>query len=239
MAAGERGLRKLRTSRCQGDISTTFHSSHDVHHSDGVWWCRRCGAFSSRWPRRLLLQCSGAPRSEAQRNVLNRLRSGRAPTTAGYLAEVRDLEAASNGGVAVATREGRASQTTAVAAGRYLRLRGGPLHPDGVSGENLPPPSHRRSEAAPRLAAMQAGPTHRVEQCQGHPSVPLAGVSLCRPARSEGWAARIRGAPMRSRGACTACSHATLTRCRQCGRPLCIECAKRALHCGSFVGPPG
>ncbi len=236
MAAGERGLRRLRTSRCQGDIAATFHYSHDVRHNDGVWWCRRCGAFSSRWPRRLLTQCSGAPRSEAQRNVLNRLRSGRAPTTAGYLAGVRDLEAASDAGAVATIRDERVSQAKFTTAGRYLRLKGGPLHPGTALVEDQ---SRRPPDDAPRPAEPQARGTHQVHQSLSRPTAPPVGTSLCHPSRAEGWAARIRGVPMRSRGACTACSRATLTRCRQCGRPLCIVCAKGALHCNSYIGPPG
>ncbi len=82
------GARRLGQSVCGGALQGTIHQSHRLFSSHGVVWCRVCGAFASRWPRQLVNQCTGRPRSQAQRNVLRRLTSGLTPTTAAYLAEV-------------------------------------------------------------------------------------------------------------------------------------------------------
>ncbi len=77
--------------------------SHSLRDNEGVTWCMRCGAFTSRWPRALLRQCPRRPRTAAQANVLRRFMEGKAnvlrrlmegkpPTTAAYLAKVATLE---------------------------------------------------------------------------------------------------------------------------------------------------
>ncbi len=246
MAGGRKGLSKLWKSQCQGDISTKFHQSHDTLYSDGIWWCRLCGAFSARWPRQLLLQCSGYPRSEAQKNVLNRLRSGRPPTTAAYLDGVREMERSTSTGPASGRRSFQSSLHGPASTGRYLRLGGGPLHrcTDGAASAAAggDDGADHHPQAAHRLRPTVTSPNDDGQRAQirdgSQDQVGGAG-SLCQPARAEGWAARIRGAPFRCKGSCSACAAATATRCRQCARPLCMTCAKGALHCGSFANAPG
>ncbi len=73
---------------CRGDLAAQAHPSHVLDWTGGVLWCRLCAAYAARLPRQLKAQCSGAPRSEAQRNVRRRLRWGLPPTTAQYVADI-------------------------------------------------------------------------------------------------------------------------------------------------------
>lgn len=82
------GARKLQLGICGGAIHGSIHHSHSLNTSHGISWCQRCGAYSSRWPRQLVLMCKGRPGSMAQRNVLRRLLGGLPPTTASYLQEL-------------------------------------------------------------------------------------------------------------------------------------------------------
>ncbi len=82
------GARRMSGSTCPGAIHQAIHQSHRLCHSHGLTWCKACAAFSSRWPRQLLRECPGKPRSAAQKNVLKRLMTGLTPTTAHYLMDV-------------------------------------------------------------------------------------------------------------------------------------------------------
>ncbi len=82
------GARRMAGATCGGAISPSIHQTHSLCRSHGLTWCGTCGAYSARWPRRLLEPCNGRPRSQAQRNVLRRLLTGLQPTTAAYLDEV-------------------------------------------------------------------------------------------------------------------------------------------------------
>ncbi len=156
-ARGQQGRRALLRHPCRGRLNKAAHETHSVTQTNGIVWCRRCGAFSSRLLRNLLRPCSGAPGSEAQRNVRRRLQAGLAPTTADYLSAERttsrqyhqdeaDSGAPNDGGSLDGTdhitiddirvrrarrrslRENAASgSTTGIYHGMYLRLPGGPL----------------------------------------------------------------------------------------------------------------
>ncbi len=82
------GARRMSGSTCPGAIHQAIHQSHRLCLSQGLTWCRACAAFCSRWPRQLLRECPGKPRSVAQRTVLKRLMAGLTPTTAHYLVDV-------------------------------------------------------------------------------------------------------------------------------------------------------
>ncbi len=84
-ARGDQGRRALLRRRCNGSLLEQSHPTHRTRFDYGVLWCDRCGAFSARLLRNLRQRCRGAPASEAQRNVLRRLRQGLRPTTAAYL----------------------------------------------------------------------------------------------------------------------------------------------------------
>ncbi len=78
------GARRMSRAVCGGAISPNIHSSHRLFASHGTLWCGNCGAYSTRWPRRLVQSCAGRPCSQAQRNVLRRLLAGLTATTADY-----------------------------------------------------------------------------------------------------------------------------------------------------------
>ncbi len=73
------GARRLMKEACGGDSYCKIDESHTLEHTRGITWCTRCGAYTTRWPRRLLKECDGRPRTAAQRTVLKRLRAGMAP----------------------------------------------------------------------------------------------------------------------------------------------------------------
>ncbi len=89
-ATGQRAMAKLRREACSGAIEGRIDDSHRLRTSNGVVWCEACGAYMTRWPRRLLSECARKPQSVPQKNVLRRLQSGLPPTTAGYLASVAE-----------------------------------------------------------------------------------------------------------------------------------------------------
>ncbi len=85
------GRRWLRGKPCRGTLQAQIHSSHDVEtNGNGVTWCKACGAYTTRMPRRLRFACAGRPVSEAQAHVRRRLQAGLPPTTARYLEEAAE-----------------------------------------------------------------------------------------------------------------------------------------------------
>ncbi len=86
-------LRSLRAKPCAGTLAAQCHPSHRLRVNNAITWCTRCGAYTTRRPRRLRERCPGQPRSEAQRNVIRRLRLGLQPTTAEYLIQLRSAVA--------------------------------------------------------------------------------------------------------------------------------------------------
>ncbi len=78
----------LRAKPCRGDIASRAHQTHVLDWTAGVTWCRTCGAYAARLPRRLAAPCAGGPSSEAQANVRRRLRCGLPPTTAKYVVDI-------------------------------------------------------------------------------------------------------------------------------------------------------
>ncbi len=85
------GRRWLRGKPCRGTLLSQIHSTHDVEtNGSGVTWCKACGAYTTRMPRRLRFPCAGRPVSEAQAHVRRRLQAGLPPTTARYLEEAAE-----------------------------------------------------------------------------------------------------------------------------------------------------
>ncbi len=78
-------LARLERTNCCGHIVGDCHQSHALVASNGILWCRSCGAYTTRQPRSLRFPCTGRPRSEAAFNVRARLMRGLPPTTASYL----------------------------------------------------------------------------------------------------------------------------------------------------------
>ncbi len=161
-ARGDQGRRALLRRPCKGDLLTQTHATHRTRHDNGVLWCERCGAFAARLLRGLRRRCPGAPSSEAQRNVLRRLRQGLRPTTAAYLttdaaaarraprradtaaADARlqlrpdnRLPSISRSTAAVRRRQEHPAigPTANSFYGVYLRLSGGPLQKNGPANQ--------------------------------------------------------------------------------------------------------
>ncbi len=199
------GARRIAASACGGAISADIHQTHIICTSQGLTWCRACGAYSSRWPRQLLQQCTRRPRSQAQRNVLRRLTAGMMPTTSGYLASVaqssgRPADTIDNiravEQVVVAADApvsdhglGRNMDSTAEVHGRHGRPRDLPSHladprpsragqdsPLGLSNSSREPP--RRTAASP-APAPGAHRYFRLDKTP--PAAPVSVSPACRP----------------------------------------------------------
>ncbi len=130
----ELARRVAERSACAGDVSQKVHLTHDVRvTSSGALWCSKCGCYSTRWPRRLRMECPRQPQSEAQWNVKRRLHNDLPPTTARYLQEEAGFGDGQNVYSDVRAQcEGRighaSSRARSTLVGMYLRLAGGPLH---------------------------------------------------------------------------------------------------------------
>ncbi len=153
-------FKTLRSTPCRGDIASRSHVTHSLAWTAGVVWCRRCGAYASRLPRRLMLPCAGHPMSEAQANVLRRLRCGLTPTTANYLRAAavgdddhgRDPRQGADGGDTGGG--GGQAALTAVSSGA-----GGNV--GDVAGDALaPPPAHGLGQRQ----ADEGGPAQQLER---------------------------------------------------------------------------
>ncbi len=84
-AWSQRALARLKRTDCRGHIVDACHHTHALTTTNGILWCRSCGAYTTRQPRSLRFPCTGRPRSEAAFNVRARLLRGLPPTTASYL----------------------------------------------------------------------------------------------------------------------------------------------------------
>ena len=62
---GRRGLVALRRKPCFGDAVARAHPSHKLRCHNGILWCCRCGAHTTRIPQELLRSCAKGPRSPA------------------------------------------------------------------------------------------------------------------------------------------------------------------------------
>ncbi len=168
-ARGAQGKRAILRRQCQGTIQRRAHVTHRMRDGgNGVIWCERCGAYSTRLARGLLRPCLGVPTSEAQKNRWRRLLRGLAPSTADYLtsdatlarrgpqqrAEPTDAtdgsdlsgntniaaQLSASRALARATREHPAlGEERSGFVGRYLRLPGGPKAADnGAAASDQP-----------------------------------------------------------------------------------------------------
>ncbi len=203
-ARGDAGKRLLEKEACAGEIGHRIHSTHVIRETNGVTWCVRCGCFTSRWPRALLAECRGRPNSVAQKNVLRRLQNGLPPTTAEYLHVVAQHEGCPGGAYAHAAetswRESPAAAptfsstaTSGLASdgggrrkpldakppvGRYLRLRGGPLHQPSLSASTGAAADAAASHHQRALhATIPPGVDQRVRRRLRGKQPPLAAVS--------------------------------------------------------------
>ncbi len=121
-AVSKSGIKALWKRPCCEVVVEQIHRTHMMASLRGILWCRRCGCFTSRWPRELRLECHGRPASVAQANVRRRLEQGLAPTTAIYLEDAMEPRRAVN-----RERDKDTTRSSSTPVGRYLRLPGGPL----------------------------------------------------------------------------------------------------------------
>jgi hypothetical protein len=229
-----KGMRNMTRERCMGDIKALVHTSHQIRVTAGATWCTRCGAYTTRWPRRLAAACSGRPQTEAQRNVLRRLVMNLPPTTASYLGDV----AAENGGL----RDGSADHQAEIRwrheqqardgggkatppTGRYARLRGGALHRDTVQEEPAAAGHHIRHTSAVHEAKYS---TSGSGQNSAHVD---RACDPCAPRASDSWTRRVVASRHACARLCGACQAPTRTSCRGCGNALCTTCARSRAPC--------
>ncbi len=149
-----------------------MHPSHLTERCRGIIWCRKCGCYTSRWPRELRAPCKERPASEAQYNCRRRLEKGLAPTTAAYLEDAMDADTVNvTRGPMKSQGKERHNQHGLMSGGRnatvglYLRLPGGPLarrHAETSLGyESAAPPQSIPSHHAHRDA--HHDPAHAVD----------------------------------------------------------------------------
>jgi hypothetical protein len=236
--------------RCGGGIANLVHETHTVRFTAGVLWCVQCGAYATRQPRRLAEPCGRRPATEAQRNVLQRLSAGKAPTTARYLEEVATANNGVRGSAESHTDEvrwrrgegdnglltrvtqhggravGRQCQIAAAPTGRYARLRGGALHRGGDEGMTI------RADSESHIVRAVPDVSERIRR-QPVPGAVVAerGDHICSPSATAGWTRRLCITTTACAKACNICSEPTRSKCKGCDFPVCLKCARDGRHC--------
>ncbi len=247
MAVGPRALARLRKETCGGSIENVIDESHLIRRSNGIVWCTLCGAFASRWPRRLLTPCARRPKSAAQRNVLRRLMMGMKPTTAGDLEHAQEDaglpktsgddhgEQQWSAGKTVQPQPQSRAQPAQPPAGVYLRLprRTAAVHPPqaayssgGDVGMHVP--------AAPVQTIVTPPPALSPSSIKA-PTPRGAGTTSCPSSSTAHWARRVTAARPPLKCSCSICGSSTLLRCKGCREPLCMSCVKAARECPNLV----
>ncbi len=223
-------MTKLRRETCSGAIEGRIDDSHRLRSSNGVVWCEACGAYMTRWPRRLLSECARRPQSVAQKNVLRRLQAGLPPTTAGYLdgiAEEHGAPAAARAhedemqwrrGDGTLMAKAKATPYVKPPSGIYARLRGSNA---GAGSSSYPPTVDSTPEALSTPTRLNLDkPT-------------------CAMLQSKPWTARARSHKVRLRKRCHVCGEEhTLLACRVCDRLVCISCCKKKAACQGMATRP-
>ncbi len=254
------GMRKLRTEKCSGSALQHVHATHHMCNTAGTMWCIKCGAFTTRWPRRLRFECLGRPATVAQRNVLRRLRTELAPTTADDLR--RDTVAAREHGLAMPQQDAdNDGQLTTRTIGMYARLPGGHLYrhtdssydaylntdtanrTDHHNTNKSPSPSSSQARSAQRgrdLASTAADGEPRETTVPhtllgGNKGADQSGAAdaerICNPTTDTPWTRRTAAKNMPCAKTCAICGALTRLTCRGCHLPCCIECAKARRKC--------
>ncbi len=139
-AATPSSIKSLRGKPCLGPVMGQCHGTHQMRWTHGVVWCCACGRYTSRIPTSLRQACPRRPLSEAGKNVLNRLRRGLPPTTAGYLKRVRnedndreEKEAAANSTHSVNNDAGHGATRTDSSQNYWLGIRTEPENSQATS----------------------------------------------------------------------------------------------------------
>ncbi len=243
-----RGMAKLRTERCLGPISQAIHHTHCTINSGGIIWCSKCGAYMTRWPRRLAQPCAHRPVSDAQRNVLNRLRNEKAPTTASYLQHEPCQDGSmglSNGGFNVRDDEPGGRLPPAAAHGRYARLAGGHLYrasattaasmstqSANVSARAAEDQRIRVATALVNVTPAEPPTQRRLDGTRRSHAAPARGdPALCQLADGVGWTRRLCVSTTSCAATCNICDYVTRSKCRGCNRAICLTCARGGRAC--------
>ncbi len=260
-ALAERSIKKLRRERCPGSALEGIHNTHLTRCSAGIVWCTRCGAFMTRWPRRLLKPCGGRPATDAQRNVLRRLNENKLPTTAKYLNEVAVMHGGlGNGAPDYSTEVQWRRQPAARHEEPATGDEAGPIDGHDANGQQRAAVSmvlsatlptgryarlvggalHRRADARDESTSSdgapgQAGAAPRVPPArnaiQSQPRTGTASANACQPSDGTSWTRRLDTARAKCAMLCGVCQSPTRTSCRGCHSPLCIDCARKRAYC--------
>ncbi len=97
-------------------MSSQCHPSHKLKTTEGVLFCRNCGAYTTKRPTALRMPCRGMPPNESRRNVLRRLSAGLLPTTARYLHEIAEAASAEAAKITSRSMRGGDAPATSPAA---------------------------------------------------------------------------------------------------------------------------
>ncbi len=237
-----RGATRLRHEVCGGSILQHIDETHALRHSGGVIWCVKCGGYTSRWPRSLLLPCRGKPWSASRRNVLRRLLLGLPPTPADHLQQTI-LEGGAPAGVP--DYAGEAMWRSGVPIKGDAR----PLNPESMHTQLTE--GNRGKAAVPPRGVYSRLPANRCEttctptdDARTNPTATTSATltpvrtGASRTSRTHhcdgigAWSSRVRASANRHRDACHLCSDLTSTCCRGCGARLCMKCARGKQACG-------
>ena len=194
-----------------------IHASHVLTDSNGLVWCRRCGAHARKVLRTLRDPCKCKPRSATCGSVLGRLRQGLQPQ--GVACQpVRPMPARKGklGGARPKVMAESAGGQAERAGTRHTRRI--VLRRDEADGGNAQVQAHAgSSQVADGLQLVRA--------LAGDSSNGAVEANV-RERSGERCIARL--GQMRRRGCSTcACGSATRLGCTVCGATVCLECARQ------------
>ncbi len=253
------GGRRLLHEACGGNIRHRIDETHALHHTKGITWCNNCGAYTTRWPRRLLHKCDRRPRTAVHRTILKRLRAGLPPMDAPHFQIAAKEDEGRSGNIEDPHPEttGRYARLPAEKGLRDLRWRctpcNDPLLPPGMLPAVRPclPWSRTKWTAATghdatvidgnRLfdrsePASLMDPTRLKwhSECLRTAEPPAPGEACSRPTVATAWTRWIvteRLAEVLPCDARPSCSNTTRSRCRSCKAPLCMRCIREGRQC--------
>ena len=225
--------------------------------AEQYFWCEKCGAFTSRWPRALRMPCKGHPTSASQEQRRGRMANGLLPFAAAYLEDASADSVVRKRKIAALPQASDASsgyasdglvncRKSSKACGRYLRLPGGPLYRqhlprsvDSGAASSIASDGCRLNDTVvgsisnPRPAdrpAVDWRPRRRIT-LKSTVAAARRSENCCHPLGPAGWAGRLKAIASEGHGSCHRCGGRTRTECRGCRRSLCVECAKAVLPC--------
>ncbi len=243
------GARQLMRQSCGGSVLHRIDESHDLHCTNGITWCNSCGAYATRWPRRLLHGCNGRPRTAAQRTILKKLRAERPPMEAPHFHTAAKEDEGAKGRIggklaedthnyprlpAVSRQRGRQTSsplrdaaTMPPSARPSRRTR---QHEDDGHGTAIPV---HQADAAQAGGSAAAATTNSGTHSGSSESPPQA-AGCGRPTTSASWTRWIVLDRLATLSPCDAqpfCGKPTKSRCRACQAALCVQCIRTGKQC--------